>query len=267
MVAKINKQAKIEFCKNLDPRKLDSEKAFWQTFKPLLSNKCSNPTRKITLIDEGVLLSKDEEVSECFNIYFKNITDTFKIARPSCVTLHGQLEHPVHAAILQYSKYPSIIRSKERTNDANKLVFQTFEYSEVWDEINHLNMRKKTSGDIPSHISKMTSDFPFNQVTNIANSMVQSCIFPDPLKLADVLPVYRDGTSTAKSNYRSISVLSAFSKVFHRLLKKQMAPFMEPKLEILFVDLEIDIVLNMLYLKSLRQSVCISTNQAYVVWY
>ena len=60
--------------------------------------------------------------------------------------------------------------------------------------------------------------------------MVQSCIFPDPLKLADVSPVYKDGTSSSKSNYRHISVLSAFSKVFEHLLKRQRAPFMEPKL-------------------------------------
>ena len=76
LVVRMNKQAKIEFYKNLDPKNIDSEKAFWQTFKPLLSNKCSSSTRKIAFIDEDVLLSKDEEVSECFNTYFVNITKT-----------------------------------------------------------------------------------------------------------------------------------------------------------------------------------------------
>ena len=76
----------------------------------------------------------------------------------------------------------------------------------------------------------MTSDLSFNKVTNIANSMIRSCIFPDSLKVADVSPVYTDGPSTSKNSYRPISVLLAFSKVFERLLKKQMAPFMEPKL-------------------------------------
>ena len=60
--------------------------------------------------------------------------------------------------------------------------------------------------------------------------MVQSCIFPDPLSLGDVSPVYKDGNSSSKSNYRPISALSTFSKVFQRRLKRQMAPFMEPKL-------------------------------------
>ena len=131
---------------------------------------------------------------------------------------------------MRYSKHPSIIRIKERANDTNKFAFQAFEYSEVWDEIKRLNIRNRRSGNIPPHILKMTSDLSFNKVTNIANTMVQSCIFPDPLKLTDVSPVYKDGNSSSKSNYRPISVLSAFSKVFERLLKRQMAPFMEPKL-------------------------------------
>ena len=43
--------------------------------------------------------------------------DTLKIERAPCLTIDGQLEHPVHAAILRYSKHPSIIRIKERAND------------------------------------------------------------------------------------------------------------------------------------------------------
>ena len=66
---------------------------------------------------------------------------------------------------------------------------------------------KKTNiGDIPAHILKNTSDLAFNKITNIANSMVQSCIFPDPLKLADVSPVWKDGTNALSNNYRPINV-------------------------------------------------------------
>ena len=113
LVVKMNKQAKIEFYKNLDSKKLDSEKAFWQTCTPLLSNKCSNPTRKITLID-GVLVSNDKEVIEYFNTYFVDITDTLKIEKVPCVAIDGPPEHPVHAAILRYSKHPRTIRIKGR---------------------------------------------------------------------------------------------------------------------------------------------------------
>ena len=104
---------------NVDSKKLHSKKDFWQTFKLLLSNKCSNSARKVTLIDEGVLLSKDEEVSKCFNTYFVNIIDTLKIERAPFITIDGPIEHPLHSAILRFSKHPSIIRIKERVSDTN----------------------------------------------------------------------------------------------------------------------------------------------------
>ena len=49
LVVKMNKQSKIEFYKKLDPKELGNEKAFWRTFKPLMSDKCSSATEKITL--------------------------------------------------------------------------------------------------------------------------------------------------------------------------------------------------------------------------
>ena len=110
------------------------------------------------------------------------------------MTLDVPLVHQVHATILRYSKHPSIIRIKERANETNKF-FKAFKYSELWDEVNRLNTSKKTRGDIPAHML-MTSDLSFNKVTNVANSMVQSSTFPDPLKLAHVSPVYKDGIKT-----------------------------------------------------------------------
>ena len=48
--------------------------------------------------------------------------------------------------------------------------------------LSSINATKTTSGDIPTQTIKMTSDLSFNKVTSIANSMVQSCTFPDALR-------------------------------------------------------------------------------------
>ena len=46
--------------------------------KPLFGTK--NPmSEKITLIEDGKILSNDMEVAECFNEYFCNITDSLDI--------------------------------------------------------------------------------------------------------------------------------------------------------------------------------------------
>ena len=50
------------------------------------------------------------------------------------------------------------------------------------------------------------------------------------LKKADLSPAFKTGETTTKKNFRPISVLSAISKVFERLLSKQIMPFIQPKL-------------------------------------
>ena len=41
-------------------------------------------------------------------------------------------------------------------------------------------------------------------------------IFPAELKLAKVVPIYKYGEPDKVSNYRQISVLSVFSKIFEK---------------------------------------------------
>ena len=58
--------------------RIDNDKEFWKTVIPLFSNK--NPmSEKIILIEDGKILVNDEEVAECFNEYFCNITDSLAI--------------------------------------------------------------------------------------------------------------------------------------------------------------------------------------------
>jgi len=51
---------------------------------------------KISRINEGVLLSKNEEVSEWFNTYFVDITDKLEIEGVPFIIIDGPIEHPVH---------------------------------------------------------------------------------------------------------------------------------------------------------------------------
>ena len=59
-------------------------------------------------------------------------------------------------------------------------------------------------------------------LTFIFNLSINQGIFPDSLKLAKVVPVFKQGSRFACSNYRPISVLYSISKIFERCIFNQL---------------------------------------------
>ena len=54
-------------------------------------------------------------------------------------------------------------------------------------------------------------------------------MFPDTLKRPDVTPIFKKGNYNEKENYRPVSMLSTFSKVFEKLLFEQINDHMQSK--------------------------------------
>ena len=54
--------------------------------------------------------------------------------------------------------------------------------------------------------------------------------FPSILKLANIAPVFKKGYKGSKDNYRPVSILPVISKIFEKLLCKQIILFIDPLL-------------------------------------
>ena len=64
-------------------------------------------------------------------------------------------------------------------------------------------------------------------LTDIFNKNICENNFPDELKLADVTPIYKKDDPTNSKNYRPVSVLPVTSKIFERILQKQLTVHVE----------------------------------------
>jgi fructose-1,6-bisphosphatase/inositol monophosphatase family enzyme len=52
--------------------------------------------------------------------------------------------------------------------------------------------------------------------------MLSSGIFPDRLKYAEIKPLYKGGRKNDPSNYRPVSLLTSFSKIFERIILSRL---------------------------------------------
>ena len=62
-------------------------------------------------------------------------------------------------------------------------------------------------------------------LTYLINSSINKGIFPNELKIAKVIPIFKSGDKTSIENYRLISVLSVFSKIFEKIMYNHLINF------------------------------------------
>ena len=69
---------------------------------------------------------------------------------------------------------------------------------------------------IPAKLIQMSARVTTKPVTNTINLTIQTGTYQELLKTATVSPVLKNEDTLSKENYRPISVLTVFSKIFER---------------------------------------------------
>ena len=92
---------------------------------------------------------------------------------------------------------------------------------------------KKGSDDTPLWLLKTLAHSHSSLLTDCINTSINSGLFSNELKWANVIPVHKNGDITDKEIYRLISILPTMSKIFEKILFKQITKFLEDKLSAL----------------------------------
>ena len=138
----------------------------------------------------------------------------------------SQTLDPIDKAIQKYKFHPSILLIKSKVDKLTPFSFCKTTSLEIEKEIRDLNSNKATThGNIPTKILKQSSEACKESLTNLFNKTIRESNFPKELKLADVTPIYKKDDPNTSKNYRPVSVLPVTSKIFERLLPKQLSLF------------------------------------------
>jgi hypothetical protein len=152
-------------------------------------------------------INDTKAIADHFNKYFANIG---KLTRDS-----------IPAANISYHEFIPIAQQ-------NSMFLDPVVIDDIKKIIGHLK-NKLSSGpdDIPTSILKNICNEIALPLTHIINLSLMHGIFPDQLKTAKVIPIFKSSDPAIMNNYRPISILSSFSKVFERVMYTKLTSYLD----------------------------------------
>ena len=216
------RKSKREYFGNLNEKNLCDNK-FWSVVKPLLSNKVVS-NEKTILAENDKIVENDKKSATVLNNFFSNIIKSLGIPQYKDAEPVGQnISDPVLKAITKYRSHPSIKAIKKQCNTNLYFSFSQIGHDEIMKELNNLDTNKAIQNtDIPTKL--IFANFIFENL----NNCISHSIFPASMKNTIITPVHKKGPKTSKDNFRPVSILPNISKIYERVMLKQMSEFFEP---------------------------------------
>ena len=216
------RKTKNDYFRCLNIKDLNDNKKFWKKVKPFFSDK-SLETNNIILKGKDELITDSSTLTNLFNNYFINITNTLKLKKsPSKFQSLSKL-------LTHYKDHLSIQKIKETFKIKEKFEFNEVSSEEVKKVIKSLNKKKAAiSTWIPVKIIIDSIDTYLPVLTGIINNSIRNGTFPDELKLAEVIPIFKKVDPFDITDCRPVSLLSHVSKVYERIIFNQIKTYFEP---------------------------------------
>ena len=186
--------------KNSDP------KSSWRFLKEASGMNSVNKSQIHNISLNGVSFTDDESIANIFNDFFASVTDDIVNAIPPSST--------------QFTEYLNL-------NNESSFSFQPVDNAIIEKIIN--NFESKPSLDIngiSTILLKKCAPSLLLPITHIVNLSLSEGFFPDSLKVSRVCPIFKQGSRDDPNNYRPISCLPVFSKIFEKVVYNQLSEFL-----------------------------------------
>ena len=201
------RKAKISFYKQRFAKCKDNIKDTWKQVNMILGKRGKDSEFPTHLIHEGQIVREDAEIAESFNDFFVNIGP--KLANEIKINTN--------------KSYKTYLTEKI----SSTLNFNMVDTETIEDIIEKLKSKSSAGLDgFSSNLLKISNEIISGTLALIINQSLTTGIFPDRLKCAKVIPIFKKDNPHLPGNYRPISLLPAISKVFEKVVYKQVYSYL-----------------------------------------
>ena len=227
--ANLLKKVKRDYYNNLDINIFKDNKTFWKSIRPFFSDKQKDYQKEFILMDNDEVTSDGIGVAEKLNNYFVDVIENLDILP---FIEDNEIEtntcHVIDTIVSKYKNHPSILKIKEYVNITEQFLFIKTTTHEIQNQILKLDPKKASvENDIPTKMLIETNEISTPYLNNIYHKSIDNQVFPESLKLADVIPTHKKEERTKKENYRPISLLPTISKLYERDMYNQILGYIE----------------------------------------
>ena len=211
------RQGKKDYNKKQFEKNKNNAKDIWKGIRSLVNIKASKSS-SIKLLDENDnLISDSKKIANIFNDHY------------STIGLKVQQKIPNQTG--NYRSYLSKLRQDGKpyiNPDGSSFFLCPTVPAEIAKIIDGLDITKSTGPNgIPVFLMKTFKDFFSYWLSKLVNICFETGSFPDILKTAKVIPLHKKDSKLDHINYRPISLLSVFSKIYEKLIYSRIYSYLD----------------------------------------
>ena len=186
------------------------------------------------LRDDEKMITDEKKLVQLFNDHYINIVERSCGFKPEKVEFDfGSCnKNWVLSSILdKYRNHPSIVKiHKNRNLQSNSIPIPSSSWGskitpkEINTILKSLNSKKAPGIDkIPTKLVKLASDILAEPLSIAINNSIRTSTFPNNAKIATVVPIdKKTDDKYVISNFRPVSILNCFSKVYENVIKNEL---------------------------------------------
>ena len=204
-VVKLIKDSKKEHYVNFFQKNTNNIRKTWDGIKSLVTLKPKAQTVVNSIVTPKGVISSNRDIAEEFNNFFSSVGSTISSKIPGCK-----------------SNFKDFLGDKVM----NSFFLRYTDEDEILKIIKNLKSNKSSGpNSIPIHILKFYADIFCKPISKLVNLSFSQGVFPESLKLAKVIPIFKKNDPQICSNYRPISLLSIFSKIYEKCMHSRLYSF------------------------------------------
>ena len=187
----------------------------WKGIRLLVNTKSPKSSNIKLMDDQNNLINDPKKIANIFNDHFS--------------TVGAKVDRKIPRVPGSYKRYLTKKDSDNAPflNPPHSFFLSPAVTPEVAKIIESLDLKKSTGPmSIPMYILKIYKDFFSFWLSQLVNLSFEVGLFPSMLKFARVIPFHKKESKLNYLNYRPISLLSVFSKIFEKLIYLRIYSFL-----------------------------------------